>query len=298
MSTDVSPDAPPASAEAGASNWARFRRRFLRQRPAVLALVVLALIVTVAILAPWIAPHDPETQDLRNALQPAFSDDHVLGTDQLGRDVLSRLMFGARYSLLAAVQAVGVGLVLGVIPGLLAGFFRGPTDWVVLRVIEALTAFPPIILAVAVVAVLGPGLTNAMLAVGILFAPRFARMARDATLQVREETFVEAARSMGLPRNTILRRHIVPHILSPLIVMASVLAGVAMIVEAGLSFVGLGATPPASSWGTVLSGAFRYTSNAPMLIVWPGLCIVVTVLCLNLLGDGIKDSLGRESRER
>ena len=196
-----------------------------------------------------LAPYDPNDQDLRAILLPPRSPGHLLGTDNLGRDVLSRLMYGARFSLLASVEAVGVGVLIGFLPGLLAGYFTGRTDWVVMRFIEAFMAFPPIILAIAVVAAIGPGLTNSMIAVGLVFAPRFARMTRDATLAVREETFVEAARSLGLRRSTILRRHVVPHILSPLIVMITVLAGVAMIVEAGLSFVGLGAIPPDSSWG-------------------------------------------------
>ena len=200
--------------------------------------------------------------------------------------------------MLASVEAVSVGVLLGFLPGLLAGYMGGAFDWTVMRCSEAIMAFPPIILAIAVVAGLGPGLTNAMIAVGIVFAPRIARMTRDSTLGVREETFVEAARSMGLRRSTILRRHVVPHILSPLIVTVTVLAGVAMIVEAGLSFVGLGAIPPDSSWGTMLAGSIRFTTNSPWLIVWPGLCIVVCVVCFNLVGDGIKDSVGRELRRK
>jgi len=271
-------------------------RRFLRQRVAVAAALGLFVIVAAAVFAPVLAPHDPDVQNLRASLEPSFTDGHLLGTDELGRDVLSRLMFGAWTSLLAALQAVGIGALLGLVPGLLAGFFGGKVDWVVLRAVEAFMSFPPIILAIVVVAALGPGLTNAMIAVGIVFAPRFARMARDATMSVRHETFIEAARSMGLSPAKIMWRHVVPHILSPLIVMATVLAGVAMIVEAGLSFVGLGARPPSSSWGTMLAGAFRFTTNAPMLIVWPGLCVVVTVLCLNLVGDGVRDSIGKETR--
>jgi len=275
-----------------------FLHRFMEQRAAVGALAVLGLIVLVAIFAGQLAPHPPNEQNLRAILLPAGSPGHPLGTDNLGRDVLSRLMYGARVSLLASVEAVAVGVLLGLLPGLLAGYLGGKHDWTVMRVIEAFMAFPPIILAIAVVAGLGPGLTNAMIAIGIVFAPRIARMTRDTTLGVREETFVEAARSMGLRRSVILRRHVVPHILSPLIVTVTILAGVAMIVEAGLSFVGLGAVPPESSWGTMLAGSIRFTTNSPWLIVWPGLCIVITVVCLNLLGDGIKDSVGRETRKQ
>jgi ABC-type dipeptide/oligopeptide/nickel transport system permease subunit len=275
-----------------------FVRRFLEQRTAVVALFVLVLIVSVAVFAAQLAPHDPNAQNLRANLLPPGSSGHLLGTDNLGRDVVSRLMYGARFSLLASLYAVGVGVLIGFIPGLLAGYFGGRTDWVVMRFIEAFMAFPPIILAIAVVAAIGPGLTNSMIAVGLVFAPRIARMTRDATMAVREETFVEAARSLGLRRAAILRRHVVPHILSPLIVMITVLAGVAMIVEAGLSFVGLGAIPPDSSWGTMLAGSIRFTTNSPWLIVWPGLCIMIAVVCFNLVGDGIKDSVGRETRRK
>ncbi|HUF97701.1 MAG TPA: ABC transporter permease [Ilumatobacter sp.] len=288
-------DAPAATRPKTAARRS-FVRRFAEQRVAMAALTLLALIVIAAVFASSLAPHPPNAQNLRNILKGPGSDGHLLGTDHLGRDVLSRLIYGARFSLLASVEAVGVGLLIGFLPGLLAGYIGGKVDWCVMRVIEALMAFPPIILAIAVVASLGPGLTNAMIAVGVVFAPRFARMTRDATLSVREETFVEAARSMGLRRSTILRRHVVPHVLSPLIVMTTVLAGVAMIVEAGLSYVGLGAVPPDSSWGTMLAGSIRYTTNSPLLIVWPGLCVVVCVVCLNLIGDGIKDSVGREAR--
>lgn len=286
------------SAAVGPATRRSFLRRFVEQRLAVAALAVLVLIVLVAVFAGQLAPHPPNDQDLRQILQPPGTDGHPLGTDNLGRDVLSRLMHGARVSLLASVEAVGVGVLLGFVPGLVGGYLGGKVDWVVMRLIEAVMAFPPIILAIAVVAGLGRGLTNAMIAIGIVFAPRIARMTRDATLGVREETFVEAARSMGLRRSAILRRHVVPHILSPLIVTVTILAGVAMIVEAGLSYVGLGAVPPDSSWGTMLSGSVRFTTNSPWLIVWPGLCVVITVVCLNLIGDGVKDSVGRETRSR
>lgn len=279
------------------SSGRRFLRRFLRQRVSVVAAVVLLLIILVAIFAPWIAPADPDKQNLQLVLAEPFTDGHILGTDELGRDVLSRLMYGARYSLMASVLAVGIGLVIGFPFGVIAGYRGGVIDWAIMRMTDALMSFPSIILAITVVAALGPGLTNAMIAVGIVFAPRLARLARDATLGVQHETYVEAARSMGLPHRSIVVRHIVPHILSPMIVMASILAGHAMIIEAGLSFLGLGVVPPAASWGSILSSAFRFNANAPLLIVWPGLCIVTTVLCLNLVGDGLKDSVGRETRK-
>ncbi len=292
----LAPTEPVAASTLPTSGWRRFARRFARQRVSLVAATVLLLIVLAAVFAPWISPYDPAEQNLQLVLAEPFTDGHVLGTDELGRDVLSRLIYGARFSLMASALAVGIGLVVGFPLGVVAGYRGGRIDWALMRLTDALMSFPSIILAITVVAALGPGLTNAMIAVGIVFAPRLARLARDATLGVNHATYVEAARSMGLPHRSIVWRHIVPHILSPMIVMVSILAGHAMIIEAGLSFLGLGVVPPDASWGSILSGAFRFNANAPLLIVWPGVCIVVTVLCLNLVGDGLKDSVGRETR--
>lgn len=276
----------------------RFLRRFMKQRVAVVSAVVLALVILAALFAPLLAPHDPNETDLRNVLAGPGSDGHLLGTDNVGRDVLSRLLFAGRVSLLAALQAVGVGLAIGVVPALVAGYMGRWLDWLLMRFTDALLAFPPLILAIAVIGILGPGLTNAMIAVGIIFAPRFARITRAAVLSVREETFVEAARSMGLSQPWIIWRHVLPHVLSPLIVTATVLAGMAMIIEAGLSFIGLGVQVPQASWGAMLATANRFIRNSPTLILWPGLAIAITVLSINLLGDGIRDALGREVRGR
>lgn len=275
----------------------RFLGRFRRQTPAVIALVFLVFVILVALFAGVLAPQDPEIQDLRNTLASPFTSGHWLGTDELGRDVLSRLIFAARISLLAAAIAVSVGFVLGVPLGLVSGFAGGKIDTFLMRVADAVMSFPPLILAIAVIAILGPSLVNAMLAVGIVFAPRFLRLVRSSVLTVREETYIEAARTIGTPTPIILVRHVLPNVLSPLIVQISLAAGFSLLAEAGLSFLGLGVQPPDASWGSMMGRAFRSLNQQPWLIVWPGLMIVLTVLAFNVLGDGLRDSLGRETRE-
>lgn len=273
----------------------RFLRRFARQRPALWALGFLVLLSLAAVFAPLVAPYDPLQQDLDKVLQaPSWL--HWFGTDELGRDVLSRTIFAARISLLAAFQAVTIALVIGVPPGLLAGLVGGHVDNLIMRLTDALMSFPPLILAVAIVAALGPSLTNAMVAVGILLSPTFLRLMRGTAMAVSQETYVEAARSIGCTRSWIITRHILPNVVSPLFVQISVFAGIAMLSEAGLSFLGLGAQPPDSSWGAMVGRGFRYISHAPSLIVFPGLAIAVTVLAFYILGDGLRDSLGRETR--
>lgn len=284
-----------ATSAAPRTPWRRFRRRFQAQRVGLISLGFLAFVVVIAILAPILAPHDPNSQDLRAVLQSP-SGDHWLGTDDVGRDVLSRLLYASRVSLLAALLAVSVALGLGLIPGLIAGYARGWVDSVVMRIADALMAFPPLILAVALVGVLGPGLTNAMIAVGIVFSPRFLRVLRGAALSVREETYIEAARGIGCSSTKILRRHVLPNVLSPLIVQVSFAAGTAMLAEASLSFLGLGVQPPDASWGAMLGRAYRFYDRAPWVVVFPGVAIALTVLAFNLLGDALRDSLGREER--
>ncbi len=281
----------------GASESARrrFLRRFRKQRPALYALGFLVLLALGALFAPWVAPYDPLTQNLDRVLEsPSW--DHWFGTDELGRDVASRTLFAARISLMAAFQAVLIALVIGVPPGLLAGLAGGWVDNLIMRFTDALMAFPPLILAVAIVAALGPSLTNAMIAVGILLSPTFLRLMRGTAMAVAHETYVEAARSIGCSQGWIIVRHILPNVISPLFVQISVFAGVAMLAEAGLSFLGLGAQPPDSSWGAMVGRGFRYISLSPSLIVFPGLAIAVTVLAFYVLGDGLRDALGREVR--
>lgn len=274
---------------------ARFLRRFRRQRPALIALTFLVLVTLAAITAPLLAPHDPLEQNLLGVLRQPGGE-HLLGTDELGRDVFSRTLYAGQVSLLAAAQAVGVAVALGVLPGLVAGYAGRRVDAVIMRITDALMSFPPLILAIAFVGVLGPSLTNAMLVIGVIFAPRFVRLVRGTVLAIREETFIEASRSIGTPTGRVIVRHVLPNTLSPLVVQVSLTAAMAMLAEASLSFLGLGVQPPDVSWGSMIERGFRYTASAPWLTVFPGLLIALTVLAFNVLGDGLRDSLGREIR--
>lgn len=273
----------------------RFRRRFLRQKVAVAAALIVLFMVVIAVFAPWIAPYDPLQQNLRNTLQgPSWG--HWLGTDETGRDVMSRMIYGSRVSMMAAAQAVILAIVLGVPPGLVAGFFGGWVDTAISRINDTVMSFPPLLLAIAIVGVFGPNLRNAMIAVGVIFAPRFLRLTRSSVLAVKEETFVEASRSIGTPTFRILRTRILPNVMSPLLVQTSLSLGFAMLAEAGLSFLGLGVQPPQASWGAMVGRAYRFLNQDPTLVIFPGLAIVIAVLAFNLLGDGLRDSIGREVR--
>ena len=277
------------------SAFKRFLRRFRGQRLAMIALTFLVLMVLVAIFAPWIAPKDPLALTLSRALEGP-SGEYWLGTDEVGRDMLSRMVYGTRVSLLAAGQAVVLALMLGVVPGLLAGFFGGWIDMIISRITDALMSFPPLLLAIAIVGVFGPNLRNAMIAVGVIFAPRFLRLTRSAVLSVKEEIYIEASRSIGTSTAAVLRRHIVPNILSPLIVQISLSLGFSMLAEASLSFLGLGVQPPEASWGAMVGRAYRFLNQAPTMVLFPGIAIALTVLAFNVLGDGLRDSFGREVR--
>lgn len=274
----------------------RFLRRFRGRRAALVSAVFLIVITVVGLLAPLLAPHDPLVQDLTARRLPPLSEGYLLGTDNLGRDTLSRLMYGMRVAVSAAAISVSVGLALGVVPALIAGFLGKRWDAVISRIADAFLSFPPLLLAMAIVGVMGPNLTNAMIAIGIVFAPRFYRVVRGAVISVREDTFIEASRSIGTPTARIIRKHILPHIFSPLIVQISLACGFAMLAESSLSFLGLGVQPPDPSWGRMLAEgreAWNYTAW-PVLI--PAVAIIAAVLACNTLGDGIRDSVGRENR--
>jgi ABC-type dipeptide/oligopeptide/nickel transport system permease subunit len=274
----------------------RFRRRFLRQRPAVVSLVVLLLITVVAIGSPVLAPQNPNIQDILNRLQGP-SGAHLLGTDDLGRDELSRLMYASRVSLWAGLEATLISLLLGVPLGLVAGYEHGWLDASVSRVADVVQTIPGILLALGIIGMLGPNLTNAMVAIGIVYSPSFYRVARAAAMSVREETYIEAARSLGGTSGWILLSHVLPNVLSPLLVRVSLTLGFCVLAEAAISFLGLGVQPPDASWGTMLGRSTTFMERAPWLVTIPGLMIFVTVLALNTLGDGIRDSIGREVRE-
>lgn len=294
VGTPDPPPAPPGTTADGAVGPVRRVAAALgRQRTARIAGGVLLALLLVAVFAPLVAPADPLAQDLGDSLaSPSWS--HPLGTDQHGRDILSRLIFGARLSLGAAAIAVAVAVALGVLPGLVAGYLGGWVDAVVMRVTDALMSFPPLILALAITGVLGPGLGNAMAAVGVVFAPRFVRLARAAVVDIREADFVLAARSIGVPERAILGRHVLPNALGPLVVQVTVTAGFAMLAEASLSFLGLGVQPPEASWGSMIGEAARLISRTKLLVIWPGVAITVTVLALGFLGDALRQALGLE----
>jgi peptide/nickel transport system permease protein len=264
--------------------------RFARNRMALIGLWVLLIVFASATFAPLVSPYDPTKTDFGNLLQPATRD-HPLGTDDLGRDTLSRMIYGARTSLLAGVISVGIALAIGMPLGLVSGFFRGQLDNFVMRLTDALLSFPFLVLALAIAAVLGAGLTKAMIAIGIVFTPGFIRLTRAQVLSEREKTYVEAARALGASDGRIIGKHILPNSLSPVMVQASLAMAVAITFEATLSFLGLGTQPPTPSWGSMLNIAQAYLTRAPGLAMWPGLAIFVTVLSLNLVGDGLREAL-------
>jgi peptide/nickel transport system permease protein len=268
----------------------RVLRRLLRRRGAMAGLAVVVFFIAVALLAPLVAPHDP-LQTSWSAVRKAPSAMHVFGTDEIGRDVAARVIYGARASLLAGLVSVCISLSLGVPIGLLAGYVGGWVDSLISRITDAMLACPFLILAIALAAFLGPSLTNAMIAIGISATPIFIRLTRAQVLAVKVEDYVEAARAVGNSHLRIALRHVLPNVVAPLIVQATLAIAAAVIAEASLSFLGLGQQPPAPSWGSMLNTAKNYIDNAPWMAVWPGLSIFLLVLSFNLLGDGLRDAL-------
>jgi len=270
-------------------------RRLLRRGGAIFGLAVVALFVLVALLAPWIAPHDPLATSW-SAVRGAPSATYLFGADELGRDVLSRIIWGARASILAGVVSVSISLTVGVPIGMAAGYLGRWVDALISRITDAMLACPFLILAIALAAFLGPSLTNAMIAIGISATPVFIRLTRAQVLAAKSEDYVEAARALGNPHLRIALRHIFPNIVAPLIVQATLAIAAAVIAEASLSFLGLGQQPPAPSWGSMLNTARNYVDQAPWMAIWPGLSIFLLVLSFNLLGDGLRDALDPRHR--
>jgi peptide/nickel transport system permease protein len=244
--------------------------------------------VLAGFLAPWLAPASPIAADFTAYMQPP-GPRHLLGTDELGRDMLSRLIFGARGSLEAGLIAVTGAIAAGVPLGLLAGFYRGRLDDLLMRLTDAMLSFPQLVLALAVVAVLGPGLGKAMIAIAVVLMPIFMRLMRAQVLSEREQEYVDAARAMGAADRRIIWRHVLPNSLAPIVVQGSLNIATAIITEATLSFLGLGMQPPTPSWGSMLNASQQYLTQAPWLSIWPGLAIAVTVLSVNVAGDGIRE---------
>jgi peptide/nickel transport system permease protein len=275
----------------------------LRRNPA--ALVGFALVgtfVVLAIFAPLISPYDPRGQNLSlitNGCCPGPSAHHLLGVDQLGRDELSRIIFGARFSLLIGVVAVSVGLSTGLVLGSVAGYFAGAIDSLVMRLMDIMLAIPGLLLAIGIVAMLGPGLVQIMVAVGVANVPIFARLLRGSILAQREADYVLAARAVGVKRRTILAAHVLPNAISPVIVQGTLALATAIIDVAGLGFLGLGPQDPATpEWGTMLTDTDRYLQSAPYLAIVPGVAIVLSVLGFNLIGDGLREALDPRLRGR
>ncbi|MHA6695247.1 dipeptide/oligopeptide/nickel ABC transporter permease/ATP-binding protein [Homoserinimonas sp. A520] len=272
----------------------RFARRLIRQVETILWAILLVIIITSAILAPILAPFDPTAGDLFRTLEGP-SPEHLLGTDGLGRDVLSRLLYGAQVAFASGLQVVVIAVVIGVPVGLIVGYYGGWVDRILMRVVDAVDALPFLVMAIALISIVGPSLTNSMTMVGILFSVPILRLVRGVVLSAREEVYVDAARVIGAPTWKILGRHILPNIMPPLIVQITILAAVAIVVEATLSFLGLGVQSPDSSWGGMLSTAQQYIRQDFFAAFPPGLAIVITVLALNRIGDGIRDAFAREA---
>ena len=270
--------------------WRDATRRLSRDRAAVAGLVVVALLVVIALLAPTIAPYDPIDQSFRIKLQ-APSAEHLLGTDEFGRDVLSRILVGTRVALAVGIIPVLIAMVIGVSLGLVSGYFGGASDQVVMRLIDILLAFPWLLLAIGIVAILGPGIQNVIIAVAIVYIPAFARIVRGSVLSIKEKEYVEAARAMGQPNTQIIVRHVLANAWAPIIVLSTLSIGQAIIYAAGLSFIGLGTQPPYADWGVMLKSGQEYLRDAPWLGFFPGLAILITVLAFNLFGDGLRDAL-------
>jgi len=270
-------------------------RRLLRSPSALAGAALTGVFLATALLASWVAPYDPVAPAPDLVLQ-APSWGHLFGTDELGRDVLSRVMYGSRISLEVGAIAVAIAMMAGTVLGLIAGFNGGTWDALIMRGTDVLLAFPGILLAIAVVATLGPSLANVMIAVGIGAVPVYARTVRGSTLSVRQMEYVEAARAAGATTGRLIGRHVLRNILGPIVVLATLGVGINILIAAGLSYVGLGAQPPVPEWGAMLSGARQYLRDAWWTAVFPGLAITVAVVGMNLLGDGLRDALDPRMR--
>lgn len=270
-------------------------RLFLRSPVSVVGSIVLLIMIAAALLGPAFAPYGVNETDIAGALKPP-SADHWFGTDDLGRDVFSRVIVAAQVSLRVAVVSVAIALVLGVFLGIVSGYAGGWADGILMRIVDVMFAFPMLILALAIVAVLGPGANTATIAIGVVYVPIFARVARASTLSVRSEPFVRASQTMGTGAGRILLKHILPNISGPIIVQTSLSLAFAILSEAALSFLGLGVQPPQPSWGRMLFEAQSFLGTAWWLAVFPGLAIFLTVLSCNLVGDGLRDVLDPKQR--
>jgi peptide/nickel transport system permease protein len=296
-------EARDVAIETGPSGlWSDAWYRLKRNPGAIAGFVIIAFVVVIAVFAPLLAPFGPREQNLaalRGGCCPGPSAEHWFGIDELGRDELSRIIFGARYSLLIGVVSVSVGFVFGSLLGAVSGFFGGFVDTLIMRITDIWLTIPGFLMAIGIVAVLGPGLTQIMIAIGVINVPLFARLLRGAVLAQRENDFVLAARSVGVPRYQILGAHILPNAISPVIVQGTLALATAIIDAAGLGFLGLGPQDPSTpEWGTMLTNTVRFLQTAPHLAIIPGVAIVITAISINLIGDGLREALDPKLRGR
>jgi peptide/nickel transport system permease protein len=282
--------------------WSDAWYRLRRNPGAITGFVIIAAVVVIAIFAPLVAPFGPREQNLaalRGGCCPGPSAEHWFGLDELGRDEFSRIIYGARYSLLIGVVSVSVGFVFGSLLGAISGFFGGIVDTLIMRITDIWLTIPGFLMAIGIVAVLGPGLTQIMIAIGVINIPLFARLLRGAVLAQRENDFVLAARSVGVPRYQVLGAHILPNAISPVIVQGTLALATAIIDAAGLGFLGLGPQDPSTpEWGTMLTNTVRFLQTAPHLAIIPGVAIVITAISINLIGDGLREALDPKLRGR
>ena len=278
-------EAPPHYSE-----WRRFIRVIASRKVALFGTIVILILIVIAFLAPIVAPYDPYEQNLARALEQPSSE-HWLGTDPLGRDELSRIIYGSQVSLIVGIIAVGIAAGAGISLGLISGFFGGKLDAVIMRFIDALMSIPPIALALAIAAALGGGLQNIMIAVGISLTPGFSRIMRGLVLSIKETDYITAGRSIGASDIRLMIRHVLPNAFPILIVTITVLMGAAILIEAGLSFLGIGIAPPGAAWGNMVSDGYRYLLTHPILSFAPGFCIMLVVMSFNMAGDGLRDAL-------
>ncbi|MHB1416527.1 MAG: ABC transporter permease [Chloroflexota bacterium] len=272
------------------SRWARFWPVLARDKAALVGLALVALVLLLAIIGPYLAPYDVTAQSLtQRRLPPSLA--HPFGLDDFGRDILSRVLVGARYTLGVSFIAVSIGLVCGIALGLTAGYLGGWWDAVIMRLVDTMLSFPYLLLAIVIVGALGPGLNNAIIAIGVAAVPTYARVTRGVVLSLKENEYVLAARAVGGRESHIVWGHIMPNAMAPLIVVATVGMAQAALSAAALSFLGLGAQPPMPEWGAMLSGGRAYLFDAPHIATFPGIAIVLSMLGFNLLGDGLRDAL-------
>ncbi|HLR40186.1 MAG TPA: nickel transporter permease [Virgibacillus sp.] len=276
--------------------WMDGLLRIIKSKTSLIGLCIIIILIVTALLAPVIATHSPTDQSIIDRYQTPSSE-HLLGTDELGRDIFSRIVYGTRISIQIGIIAVGISMIVGVLLGATAGYFGKWIDQIIMRLIDILMAFPSILLAIALVAVLGPSLRNAMIAVGIVGVPQFARIVRAAVLSVKETEYIEAARAIGAKHGRIVIQHVLPNCVAPIIVQATLGIGTAILDAAGLSFLGLGAQPPTPEWGAMLSDGRSALQTAPWVIAFPGIAIFFVVLGFNLFGDGLRDALDPKLKE-